>query len=241
MAVDKQSQRAAGAVTKEQEAADLLDQVIAATRPQDDSEAERAKTIFQQFLDRWSSRVRWSPRTSRPTSSYWIGEIDKKLSAQLNEILHHPEFQKLEGTWRGLHYLVHQTETGENLKIRVLNVSKKRAVQGPGKGRRVRPERAVQEDLRGRIRPARRPALRHAGRRLRVRPQRRGHRPAQDDLQRRRRRPRPVRRRRQPQDVQLRPLRRAVPSRATWPRSSRASSTPPGSRSANRKTRATSP
>ena len=36
----------------------------------------------------------------------WIGEIDKKLSAQLNEIMHDPEFQKLESTWRGLHYLV---------------------------------------------------------------------------------------------------------------------------------------
>ena len=56
---------------------------------------------------------------------FWIGEIDKKLSSQLNEILHHEEFQKLESTWRGLHYLVHQTETGEALKIRVLNVTKK--------------------------------------------------------------------------------------------------------------------
>src|SRR5437764_210828 len=56
---------------------------------------------------------------------YWIGEIDKKLSSQLNEILHHPEFQKLEATWRGLHYLVHQSETGESLKIRVLNVTKR--------------------------------------------------------------------------------------------------------------------
>ena len=44
-----------------------------------------------------------------------IAEIDQKLSAQLNEIMHHPEFQRLEGTWRGLHYLVDQTETGENV------------------------------------------------------------------------------------------------------------------------------
>ncbi len=55
----------------------------------------------------------------------WINEIDKKLSAQLNEIMHAPEFQKLESSWRGLHYLVHQSETGENLKIRVLNASKR--------------------------------------------------------------------------------------------------------------------
>jgi type VI secretion system protein ImpC len=56
---------------------------------------------------------------------YWIAEIDKKLSAQLNEVMHHPDFQRLEGTWRGLHYLIMQSETGEMLKIRVLNVTKR--------------------------------------------------------------------------------------------------------------------
>ncbi len=53
-----------------------------------------------------------------------IAELDHKLSEQLNLILHHEEFQKLEGTWRGLHHLVNNTETDETLKIRVLNVSK---------------------------------------------------------------------------------------------------------------------
>src|SRR6267143_5355630 len=53
-----------------------------------------------------------------------IAEIDKKLSEQVNQILHHPDFQKLEGAWRGLHYLVNNTETDEMLKIRVLNISK---------------------------------------------------------------------------------------------------------------------
>src|SRR5204863_1518835 len=43
----------------------------------------------------------------------------------LNEIMHKEEFQKLESTWRGLHYLVHQSETGESLKIRVINVNKR--------------------------------------------------------------------------------------------------------------------
>ncbi|MCU0854103.1 MAG: type VI secretion system contractile sheath large subunit [Rhodobacteraceae bacterium] len=54
-----------------------------------------------------------------------IAEIDKKLSQQVNQILHHEEFQKLEGAWRGLHYLVNNTETDEMLKIRVMNISKK--------------------------------------------------------------------------------------------------------------------
>src|SRR5262247_3660340 len=54
-----------------------------------------------------------------------IAELDKKLTEQVNLILHHEEFQKLEGAWRGLSYLVNNTETDEMLKIRVMNVSKK--------------------------------------------------------------------------------------------------------------------
>jgi len=53
-----------------------------------------------------------------------IAEIDKKLSEQVNAILHHPDFQQLESAWRGLHYLVNNTETDEMLKIRVMNINK---------------------------------------------------------------------------------------------------------------------
>jgi type VI secretion system protein ImpC len=54
-----------------------------------------------------------------------IAEIDRRLSAQVNEILHDPNFQSLEGSWRGLSYLVNNTETDSMLKIRVMNISKK--------------------------------------------------------------------------------------------------------------------
>jgi type VI secretion system protein ImpC len=53
-----------------------------------------------------------------------IAEIDKKLSQQVNAILHHGEFQQLESAWRGLHYMVNNTESDEMLKIRVMNISK---------------------------------------------------------------------------------------------------------------------
>ena len=53
-----------------------------------------------------------------------IAEVDRKLSEQINLILHHAEFQKLEGAWRGLSYLVNNTETDSLLKIRVMNISK---------------------------------------------------------------------------------------------------------------------
>lgn len=52
-----------------------------------------------------------------------IAELDDQLTDQINEILHHPDFQRLEGSWRGLYYLVMNTETGTNLKIKLLNVS----------------------------------------------------------------------------------------------------------------------
>lgn len=54
-----------------------------------------------------------------------IAEIDAKLTEQVNQIMHHGDFQKLEGSWRGLHYLINNTETDEMLKIRVMNISKK--------------------------------------------------------------------------------------------------------------------
>jgi type VI secretion system protein ImpC len=54
-----------------------------------------------------------------------IAAIDRKLTEQITKILHHADFQKLEGSWRGLAYLVNNTETDESLKIRVMNISKK--------------------------------------------------------------------------------------------------------------------
>lgn len=53
-----------------------------------------------------------------------IAEIDKKLTTQVNKIIHHEAFQKLESTWRGLFHLINNTETDQTLKVRVLNVSK---------------------------------------------------------------------------------------------------------------------
>src|SRR5215469_3404773 len=54
-----------------------------------------------------------------------IAEIDHTLTNQINLILHHEKFQQLEGSWRGLQYLVTNTETDEMLKIRVMNIAKK--------------------------------------------------------------------------------------------------------------------
>ncbi|HMF14375.1 MAG TPA: type VI secretion system contractile sheath large subunit [Gemmataceae bacterium] len=120
-----ETRQAPQTVTTEKEAASLLDQVIKVTRPQDEREAERTKNYFRRFLDQVVKPGQVVSNDVEANIKHWIGEIDKSLSAQLNEVMHHPDFQRMEGTWRGLHYLVHQSETGENLKIRVLNVTRK--------------------------------------------------------------------------------------------------------------------
>jgi len=56
--------------------------------------------------------------------NYRIAQIDELISDQLNEVFHAPEFQSLESTWRGLHYLVMNTETSARLKLRVLNITR---------------------------------------------------------------------------------------------------------------------
>lgn len=81
---------------------------------------DAVKTLAQQALE----STRLVDRDVVDTIQDMIAALDKKLSDQLNLILHHPDVQKLEGAWRGLHYLVNNTETDEMLKIRVMNISK---------------------------------------------------------------------------------------------------------------------
>ncbi len=123
MSSAQQSKATAGA--QAEEGLGLLDQVIAATKPQSNQEADRAKDYFKQFLEQAVQPGHVVSADVEANMKRWIGEIDKKLTVQLNEVLHHQEFQALESTWRGLHYLVHQSETSESMKIRVLNVSKR--------------------------------------------------------------------------------------------------------------------
>jgi type VI secretion system protein ImpC len=94
-------------------------------RPQTDSaksEIENAvRTLAQQALA--SSQLISTDVVQTITAM--IAEIDKKMSEQINKIMHSAEFQQLESAWRGLHYLVTNSETDDQLKIRVMNVSKK--------------------------------------------------------------------------------------------------------------------
>ncbi len=105
----------------------LLDSVVDATlKPGSTDDARsRIRDEVQAFVEQLIDPSFVVAKDTEKTISLRIAEIDRLLSAQLNEIMHNDEFQKLEGSWRGLHYLVDQTETSTSLKIRMLNVSKK--------------------------------------------------------------------------------------------------------------------
>jgi type VI secretion system protein ImpC len=117
-------------VASTEQRAGLLDQVVAATKQTaPDRAQELAKTLVEQALAGTVTFDRNLPRTLEGA----IAAIDRKLSEQLNEIIHHPRFVQLEGTWRGLNYLVMNSETGTSLKLRVLNVPKKELIKDLGR------------------------------------------------------------------------------------------------------------
>lgn len=107
--------------------ANLLDEILKANRVAE-GEPELRKyhsdLVGQLVEDIMAGEMKVSADTERMINDR-IAEIDQLLSDQLNAIMHQPEFQKLEGSWRGLHYLVHESETSPLLQIRVLNTSKK--------------------------------------------------------------------------------------------------------------------
>src|ERR1035437_3247578 len=106
--------------------ANLLDQIVEEGRlGQSPEERQQGRDWIQAFLGEiMQSQVLVSEDTLAMLSAR-IGQLDALLSGELNEILHAPEFQKLEASRRGLHYLVDQTETSTSLKIKVMNVTKK--------------------------------------------------------------------------------------------------------------------
>lgn len=105
--------------------ATVLDQIISETRiGRDDWEREQSRQQIATLVEEAMKGTLRVTKDLEATIAARIADIDRLLSAQLNVIMHTPEFQKLEGSWRGLHYLVMQSETGTTLKIRALNISK---------------------------------------------------------------------------------------------------------------------
>ncbi len=100
----------------------LLDRAISATKATERSRAEELlSTLTEEAM---KGTVTWNKNVSA-TITEAMARIDDSLSKQLAAIMHHEKFQKLEGSWRGLHHFVHNSETSSKLKIRVLNASKR--------------------------------------------------------------------------------------------------------------------
>ena len=115
--------QAAAAETKE---LGLLDQIVNEGRFGSETAArERGKDIVKRFLNEVLAGTITVAADTEVMLNARIAQIDRLVSKQLNEVMHHPDFQKLESTWRGLKYLLEQSEVGPNLKIKVLNASKK--------------------------------------------------------------------------------------------------------------------
>jgi type VI secretion system protein ImpC len=104
----------------------LLDQIVDEGRlARDPAARERGKNLVKEFVAQVLEGSMTIAKDAEAMINARIAQIDHLLSIQLNEILHHEAFQKLEGSWRGLKHLMDNSETSANLKIKVLNVSKK--------------------------------------------------------------------------------------------------------------------
>ena len=93
-------------------------------KPKTDDAKSAVETAIQTLAQQALANVNVRSTDAVRTIEAMIAALDKRMTEQVNKIIHHPDFQKLESAWRGLHYLVNNTETDEQLKIRVMNVSK---------------------------------------------------------------------------------------------------------------------
>ena len=104
------------------ESTSLLQAAISATKQTERSRAEDLiRTLAEQALQGTVTYDKDVTRTIRGA----IKSLDAAISKQLSAVMHHPEFPKLEGSWRGLNYLVMNSETSTDLKLRVFNCTKK--------------------------------------------------------------------------------------------------------------------
>ena len=122
---ETQKQAGGSAVVEQAAESSLLDQIVEQGRFADPAARERGKNLVKEFVAQVLEGSMTLGRDADQMISARVAQIDHLISIQLNEILHHQQFQKLEATWRGLKYLLDQSETGSQLKIRILNASKK--------------------------------------------------------------------------------------------------------------------
>ena len=112
------------------EASSLLDQIVSQSKvARSDSEHSRARDIIAELVKEVLQGTVVVSENLSVTLDARVAELDRLISEQLSEVMHHAEFQRLESTWRGLHYLCKHTSTGAMMKIQVFNATKKELIK----------------------------------------------------------------------------------------------------------------
>lgn len=119
------TQEAQGEGAQTLEGESLLDEILAETKMSPGDEGyEVAKAGVQAFIAELVQPKREGEKVDKALVDAMIAEIDQKLSVQIDEIIHHPELQKIESAWRGLKFVIDRVNFRENCKVELLNVSK---------------------------------------------------------------------------------------------------------------------
>jgi len=122
----KSKEESAAQTVETQESVSVLDQILTEGRmARDDYQREQAKDMIGEFVSQVMSGELTMSKNMDVAINSRIAEIDRLVSAQMNEIMHHEDFQKLEGSWRGLHHLVKNSLVSPQLKIKVMSATKK--------------------------------------------------------------------------------------------------------------------
>src|SRR5215471_7610090 len=119
------TQMQGGSAQQTLEGGSLLDDILAETKMAPGDEGyEVAKRGVQAFIAELVAPKREGEKVDKAFVDALIAEIDQKLSRQIDEIMHHPAFQKMESAWRGLKFLIDRVDFRENTKVELLNCSK---------------------------------------------------------------------------------------------------------------------
>ena len=125
MAEEREQEKTVTPEEQTTEAPSLLDDIVTATRlkPKDEGYS-LAKKGVEALITQLVEPGRKVEKVSKATVDEMIAEIDKKLSLQVDGILHHADFQKLESAWNSLKFLIDNTDFRENIRMELLSASK---------------------------------------------------------------------------------------------------------------------
>ncbi len=125
-----EEQTAVASQATQEEEGSLLEQMLNEAKLKPDDEGyDVARQGIEAFVTEMLAPSRMGEKIDRNVVDAMIATIDERLSKQINAILHHPDVQSLEAAWRGLKYLVDSTDFRENIRIEVLNCSKKELLE----------------------------------------------------------------------------------------------------------------